>query len=262
MLLRNIAPDSHDDIFTAMSTSTPTRRTPTPPPPQTYHSDDIPTNNHLDDVWGDNGDNDNLNHPTITPIPEGSHPSDMPRLRQEHTTAGYRDGITVAKAKSVQAGFDEGFGLGATIGLRAGELVGILEGLVGALSSSSSPSSSVVSGVERVKGLWEEAKRELGVQVVFGKDYWEEDGTWKYEVAHPEGEAGTVFGDVAMAHPLLVKWDGIVRGEAERYGVDWDVLKEEAEEERTREEGHDHGHAHEKKGEATLLEKGKGALEW
>jgi hypothetical protein len=40
-------------------------------------------------------------------------------------------------------------------------------------------------------------------------------------------------------------------------------LKEEVEEERRREGEHGHlGHAHEKKGEAKVVEKGKGALEW
>lgn len=182
----------------------------------------------------------------------------MPRLQQEHETAGYRDGITAAKATSVQAGFDEGYGLGATIGLRAGELLGVLEGLANAVS---------VDRRDRLQRLWDEARGELSVQAVFGKEYWAEDGTWSYAVPGEESGGEAVFADVAAAHPLLKKWDAVVKAEAARFGVDWDVLKEEAEEERKREEEHGHGHGHvhgvERKGEVKgVTAKGKAALEW
>jgi len=262
--MRNIPIDDAHDIFTAMPVSAPTNtntnRSPSPPPP-TYPPNDNPTmittthdNNHLDDVWGSD-DNETTSHSTPHTSSSTAHPSDIPRLRQEHTTAGYRDGISTAKGTSVQAGFDEGFGLGATIGLRAGELAGVLEGLVNAVLSRPSLQSSSEETAGRMKGLLEEARKDLSVQSVFGSEYWEGDGTWKYEVGHPEGEEGTVFSDVAMAHPLLKKWDGIVKGEAERYGIDWDVLRDEAAEERRREEG--------VKGEVKEVRaKGTTALEW
>ncbi|KAK0655649.1 hypothetical protein B0T16DRAFT_364192 [Cercophora newfieldiana] len=260
MLLRNIPRGDSHDIFTAMSGSGgPTRRSPSPPPPQTYHQDDDTTpghaNNHLDDVWGDDNDHDDTPREP-TNLPSAHHPSDMPRLRQEHTTAGYRDGITVAKAKSVQAGFDEGFGLGATIGLRAGELMGVLEGLVNALHSAS-PTTTTTTETGRMRALLEEARGELSVQKVFGSEYWAEDGTWKYEVVG--NEAGTVFSDVAMAHPVLARWDGVVRAETGRWGVDWEVLKGEAEEERR--DGHGLGRG-EVKAEGEVKGKAKGGLEW
>ncbi|KAK4098629.1 hypothetical protein N658DRAFT_407736, partial [Parathielavia hyrcaniae] len=147
--------------------------------------------------------------------------SDIPRLSHAHTTAGYRDGIALAKARTAQQGFDEGYGLGATIGARAGQLLGVLEGLAAA--------------ARRIEGLLNEARRELGVRGVFDGAYWAADGNWRYEVGGSGSGSGggmredamVVFADVAEAHPLLRKWGGIVRAEAARYGVDWEVLKDE-----------------------------------
>ncbi|KAK3362540.1 hypothetical protein B0T25DRAFT_445596 [Lasiosphaeria hispida] len=252
MLLRNI-PDDDLDIFSTMASHT------TQPPATAqshgYHHGHTAENpdgaNELDDVWGD----DTVEQvATSDPVPAPArththmHPSDVPRLQQEHTTAGYRDGITAAKASSVQAGFDEGFGLGATIGARAGQLLGVLEGLGAAVAlqrlraeprtrteqQRQPPHAGDES--ERVQALLTEARRELSVQSVFGPAYWADDGTWKYDVTGSGfgGEADVVFADVAAAHPLLRKWEGLVQAEAERYGVDWDVLRDEAAEERRR----------------------------
>ena len=65
--------------------------------------------------------------------------SDIPKLRRQHSTAGYRDGVAHAKTQSVQEGFDEGYPLGSRLGARVGALVGLLEGLVAA---SRTPTSS------------------------------------------------------------------------------------------------------------------------
>lgn len=151
------------------------------------------------------------------------HPSDMHRLQQEHTTAGYRDGITVAKASSVQAGFDEGFGLGATIGLKVGRLLGVLEGIVGALRVDGPPATSVV---EVASKLLSDARTELNVGSVFSEAYWHADGTWKYDV-EPEGtdgegerdEAVVLFSHVAEAHPLVKKWTATVENEMQKWGL-------------------------------------------
>ncbi|KAK3987781.1 hypothetical protein QBC44DRAFT_330933 [Cladorrhinum sp. PSN332] len=199
----------------------------------------------MDDIWGsdneDHSNNHHYHHYTTTTTTSNHHPSDIPRLQQEHTTAGYRDGITFAKSQHVQAGFDEGYGLGATIGARAGQLLGLLEGLAAAIglhSLSCPPSPPRAQETRRIEALLNEARKELSVQSVFGKEYWGEDGTWRYEVVggREEGEREeeeeedddheVVFGDVAGAHPLLRKWDGIVKSEAAGYGVDWDVLKD------------------------------------
>ncbi|KAK0624610.1 hypothetical protein B0T17DRAFT_493297 [Bombardia bombarda] len=250
MLLRNLSSREDPDIFQTMSSPAPA--------PARYHDGDNEggdsnnqgENNALDDVWGDADDganydhdrsHDHDSHPTSTSSQDQeshhnhhhpssffsqSHPSDVPRLQAEHTTAGYRDGITDAKSSSVQAGFDEGFGLGATIGAHVGQLLGVLEGLAFAElvqgQTTPPPETLLVS-----------AQLELSVQSVFGKDYWAEDGTWTYD---EEGGEEVLFAHVGAAHPLVKKWDGIIRAEAARYGLVWDVLAQEAEEERREEE--------------------------
>lgn len=288
---------------------------------ETINNDIENSNTTLDDVWGDDGDGDNDNddvwgdgddshshshshencnhqhcHTSQARGGHGhshGHPSDIPRLQQEHTTAGYRDGITVAKAEHVQAGFDEGFGLGATIGAVAGQLLGVLEGLSFACVSSSAKGEKNGNGngnedediKDRLKKLLAEAEKDLSVTSIYGKEYWDEDGTWRYEVPgesremheryqHPEREHETqqqqypqgdqeddnkeedqkeeedgkeegeiLFPDVALAHPLIKKWNQIIREElAERFGLVWDVaLLLPRSEEDEHEEGHEHG---------------------
>ncbi|KAM7194067.1 hypothetical protein V8F20_008163 [Naviculisporaceae sp. PSN 640] len=230
------------------------------------------TNLDFDDVWGD--DDDITSH--VSPHPprmqapaaggarSQAEVSDIPRLKQEHTTAGYRDGVTIAKAASVQAGFDEGYGLGASIGAYAGRLLGVLTGLVGALTSSSAV-EGVAAEQERLQSLLETATKELSVLSVFGEEYFARDGTWRYEVDAPtpgvgdqkdaggEGvkeEGHIVFADIAAAHPLVRKWDEILKTEARRYGLVWDVLLPEEE---------DHGHDHDEEKEGGSGNDGKGA---
>lgn len=312
MLMRQISSKEDPDLFTTMASSgaltngaaTNAGVVPTAPAVE-YHpqtDETVLSNEHnnttLDDVWGDGGDShshshshQHCNHNHHGSAIRGSHPSDIPRLQQEHTTAGYRDGITVAKAEHVQAGFDEGFGLGATIGAVAGQLLGVLEGLVFALSSASAKQHSTRSSGngdgedaeslrEKLRGLLAEAEKDLSVQSIYGKDYWDEDGTWRYEVpgesssqkerhhyphheqqqaqdSPPEPkeageeqgkeedeEAEILFPDVALAHPLIKKWGQIIRQElADRFGLVWDVaLLLPRSEEDEQEDGHDHGH--------------------
>lgn len=250
MLFRNIDNHYHhhqqqqdQDIFFTMSSSYqyPPGNDPTAAAAANanyqFHEEVEDPNSNLDDIWED----------TTSHHHHHADPSDIPRLRQEHTTAGYRDGIAQAKSQTVQPGFDEGFGLGATVGARAGQLLGLLEGLAAAVGLRSL-ASPVPEESKRIEALLSEARRELSVQSVFGKEYWGEDGTWSYEVREggekeeEEEEEEVVFADVASAHPLIRKWDGIVRGEAAGYGVDWEVFKDEdreclrGEEERARRE--------------------------
>lgn len=202
MLLRS-TPDP--EIFNSMEHTA--SRSPSPPQDVTSHDNDA-----LDDVWGSSPSS-----PSLLPSQHTSshHPSDIPRLQQEHATAGYRDGITSAKAASAQAGFDEGFGLGAVVGARAGRVLGVVEGLAGA-----------VPGDGRLQRLLEDARKELGVVSVFGQGYWDREGVWRYEV-EGKGEEDIVFADVASAHPLVRKWEGILAEEAGRWGVDLEVLSGE-----------------------------------
>lgn len=62
--------------------------------------------------------------------PSHSIPSDLPSLRRQHMTSGYREGLAVGKASVMQAGFDAGYPFGVEIGLRVGTVLGVLEGLV------------------------------------------------------------------------------------------------------------------------------------
>lgn len=61
------------------------------------------------------------------------------------------------------------------------------------------------------------AREELGIESVFGKEWWGEDGVWRYEV-HGEVEDVT-FEEVVRWHPLMKKWSANVEEEIERAGV-------------------------------------------
>jgi hypothetical protein len=159
--------------------------------------------------------------PTARPLDGPSqihyHPSDIPRLQAEHTTAGYREGITEAKTQSIQAGFDEGFSLGATVGSKAGQLLGILEGIADALRSQGNGPSA------EAEQLLREATAELRKESLFNPDYWDRDGIWKYEV-NGSSEGEVLFADVANSHPLLRKWTQVVNAEMDRWKLTYDVL--------------------------------------
>jgi len=134
-----------------------------------------------------------------------------------HVTSGYRDGISVSKAEHVQNGFDEGFSLGAVIGLKSGWLLGVLEGLVRAIQSAAHiPEQTKEEVIEK----FVEARTELGLQSLFGKEYFGEDGIWGFEV-QGEGEGEVTFRDVADAHPLVKKWVDEVDGLKKKFGVEF-----------------------------------------
>ncbi|KKZ60696.1 hypothetical protein EMCG_04623 [[Emmonsia] crescens] len=106
-------------------------------------------------------------------------PSDLPLLRRQHVTAGYRDGISIAKGEHVQRGFDGGFPVGAELGLRVGIVLGVLEGLVSGAATAAARrrgggngdlkgSVTRQGGGEDMVALFETAKKELSVQNVFG----------------------------------------------------------------------------------------------
>ncbi|KAJ9138726.1 hypothetical protein NKR19_g7736, partial [Coniochaeta hoffmannii] len=177
MLLRQ--PASDPDIFTSMSPTT--SRSPSP-----HSISQSNSNNDLDDIWGSSPSSPTPHPSSSSPSHQQQHhPSDIPRLQQEHATAGYRDGIAAAKAGSAQAGFDEGFGLGAVIGARAGRVLGVLEGLSAAAAAITGDEGDER---ERLRGLLEEAGRELGVVSVFGREYWDGEGVWRFQVGEEEEE--------------------------------------------------------------------------
>ncbi|KAG9570117.1 essential protein-like protein Yae1, partial [Aureobasidium melanogenum] len=148
-----------------------------------------------------------------------SERSDIPRLRSVHVTSGYRDGISVSKAEHVQHGFDEGFSLGAVIGMKAGFLLGVLEGVVRAIQSSASISKQVK---QDVIAKFVKAREDLGLQSLFGREWFGEDGIWKFEVEGKDEEEVT-FRDVADAHPVIGKWTTEVEELKKRFGVEFQV---------------------------------------
>ncbi|KAM0803390.1 hypothetical protein BDR22DRAFT_785043, partial [Usnea florida] len=123
--------------------------------------------------------------------------SDIPRLRSTHSTAGYRDGISVSKELNLQPGFDEGYSLGAVFGLRVGYIFGVLEGLCSVHSRGSKKRSEILQ-------LLKEATEHLAMGKIFERQWWGEDGIWRYEV-HGKDEEVT-FREVVDAHPLVRKW--------------------------------------------------------
>jgi hypothetical protein len=71
------------------------------------------------------------------------------------------------------------------------------------------------------------AREELKTESVFGREYWGEDGIWKFVVPEEGGggeQMDVVFEDVAGAHPLIKKWEGVVNEEVKRWGVDLKIM--------------------------------------
>lgn len=158
--------------------------------------------------------------------------SDIPRLKEKHETEGYRDGVTQGKAQTVQQGFDEGYGLGAVLGLRIGKILGLLEGIYAAVRSSGGVETAEewAGETERLQALVESATGELKTAGVFGREYFAEDGIWKYEVEGERDGRDVTFPDVAGSHPLVRKWEELVAGEVRRWHLDLEILEHEKEE--------------------------------
>jgi hypothetical protein len=176
----------------------------------------------LDDVFGaDSADE----HGQFQDPSRSDHPSDMRRLETDHTTAGYREGLTAAKMSSVQAGFDEGFSLGASLGQAAGQVLGTLEGILEALRSTASEEAA------STEALLYEAREDLNIKRLFAAEYWAPDGNWKYDVKAKDGDSDgeVLFDDVATQHPLIAQWIGVVDKLVETWQIDRAVLEDENE---------------------------------
>ena len=222
---------------------------PSTPPSARSPSPDVT----LDDVFSSSPPRlDTIVHDPSDPAQSSSmqnHPSDIPRLRQVHATAGYREGISRAKAQSLQPGFDEGYGLGATFGLHVGYLLGALKGLVALYQGQEENLTRSRLGetmhrqadrdrqedeedgdvgkrreednTARVSALRKAARADLAVERIFGREYWREDGTWGYQLPPGDDEQGEEVGvdsfrAVVRAHPLIRRWASIVEDEMRR----------------------------------------------
>ncbi|KAJ0301390.1 Essential protein Yae1, N terminal [Colletotrichum fioriniae] len=195
----------------------------------------------FDDVWGSEpgspnhhaGHNNFAQDDAASAAPLGTHPGDMPRLQAEHTNAGYREGISAAKAHSIQAGFDEGFSLGAEVGSLAGQIVGLLEGIAAAIDGHDHDEDAS----KKARKTLDEAKAELKIDSIFGPAYWNTDGTWKFDVEGGiknggGGDDEILFADVARAHPLISKWQKVADAEIEQWGIVLEAIGDAQEHER------------------------------
>ncbi|KAL4884788.1 hypothetical protein BJY04DRAFT_170563 [Aspergillus karnatakaensis] len=135
----------------------------------------------LDDIFGSSPPEQTLPKPHST-----VEPSELPSLRRQHVTAGYRDGISASRAEHVQQGFDAGFPVGAQLGMRAGTIIGIIEGILRGYEESTvvkkpgqkSPSPAAATAGkeadeakraarEQMLALYRKATKDLDVQAVF-----------------------------------------------------------------------------------------------
>lgn len=96
--------------------------------------------------------------------------SDLPIVRRQHVTAGYRDGVSAAKSAYVQHGFDAGFPVGAQLGIRVGVVLGVLEGLVHCMPATET--KGLETGTHKdsttIQSLLDRARGELAIQAAFG----------------------------------------------------------------------------------------------
>lgn len=175
----------------------------TPPstPPSPVSSVPNPNHNSLIDVFSDS--------PPSTPT-KATVFSDIPRLRSTHATAGYREGLSSSKLNSLQVGFDEGYSFGAVFGLKIGYILGALESLCCAYTMD-------LKARENVMSLTREAGEELVLEKIFGKNYWDPNGVWTYEVKGQGGEP--TIHEVADQHPLLRSWNERVSQELGTSGL-------------------------------------------
>ncbi|KAG5924444.1 hypothetical protein E4U53_003414 [Claviceps sorghi] len=194
-----------------------------------HHQASVGQPNPFDDVFGSAPAS-----PSATGPQNDSHPSDVPRLQTEHTTAGYREGITVAKESSIQAGFDEGFSLGAALGSQAGQLLGMVEGIADALKTrppaeTTADAAAAAAAAEASARLLRDARDDLGTDNIFSAQYWAPDGNWRYDVVapHQDPDRPIVFSDVAGAHPVIRKWRSIVDEQLREWRVQTSALDSE-----------------------------------
>ncbi|KAI1263897.1 hypothetical protein F5Y18DRAFT_428780 [Xylariaceae sp. FL1019] len=201
-----------------------------PPPPEPYgddidfHVNSIPMHPTTTSTTGSNDlladvfDTESEQQPYGS-IVSGQRNHDMTldtrRLQSQHTTTGYREGITAGKATSIQAGFDQGFQLGANIGLQAGELLGLLEGMSAALADAGS-----LPAIKHADCLLSEASADLKPDSIFTPEFWEPDGTWKFPVRASRQDGELIYQDVADSHPLILKWQRKVSVEVDKWRVD------------------------------------------
>lgn len=255
---------THTDSSSAQST---------PPSPATTMSQDYPAvdNNSLDDIFGSSPPHESTHtaplQSTTNPLTQSTEPSDLPSLRRQHVTAGYRDGTSASKGAHVQDGFDGGFPVGAQLGMRAGTVLGIMEGLLRGFEERGGPgvvkkpvvraghSASESTGTdgggnseigelrkqkrEQLRVLYEAALKELDVQAVFaGAD----GGASEVAPRAEDGEEERAEKQLGRKGDVVIsKWEG--RVDVPRWEENMEALemKEKEKEEESRGKGEGQG---------------------
>lgn len=119
-----------------------------------------------DDIWASDSGPEESRSSAAT--------SDIPKLRREHHTAGYREAIAISKDQYIQEGFDSGYPYGSAVGLDVGWILGILQGLG-------------LNDLERA------AKNDLSPEILFSNKYYKDSD----ELARPKFE---------NMHPEVIRW--------------------------------------------------------
>lgn len=107
-----------------------------------------PSTDDSDDIWEDSG-LDSRREEVL---------SDLPARKRQQMNDGYRDGLSIGKARVMQSGFDKGYPIGVQIGLRVGSILGVLEGWMACKSIDTVPSTR-----EKVKTTYMAAVEALGI---------------------------------------------------------------------------------------------------
>lgn len=84
--------------------------------------------------------------------------SDLPAMKRQHMTDGYREGLSTGKARVMQDGFDEGYPIGMQIAMRVGPVLGVLEAYLACKSID------VIPGMrQKVKSAYDDALHDLSI---------------------------------------------------------------------------------------------------
>lgn len=103
-----------------------------------------------DDIWASDNDHDAAHASGASTTGEALL-SDLPTIKRQHMTDGYREGLSIGKAKVMQTGFDAGYPLGVAIALRAGKVLGYMEGVLEAKDMSEESKVAVKKILNRAK---------------------------------------------------------------------------------------------------------------
>jgi len=101
-----------------------------------------------DDIWGE-ADGDHTTEEVL---------SDLPSMKRQHMTDGYREGLSIGKARVMQSGFDEGYPIGVKIAMRVGPILGVLEAYLACKSIEAIPGMRHI-----VKSTYDDALHDLSI---------------------------------------------------------------------------------------------------